>query len=94
MHPLFVELQLMSPLNIRSNNSFNLDDHQYDQLRSPLSKKKFYSNYVSKSLPCIFRNEIEEHEIFMQMKKLENKKELDEFLERQFTFKLGKFIHH
>lgn len=94
LHPLFVDLQMKSPLNTRRANPFKLKDHEYDQLRSPLSKKKFYTNYVSKSLPCVLRNEIEENEIFQEMKKLQSKKELDKYLEDKFSFTMGKFVNH
>lgn len=33
---------------------------EIDQLKNPLKVKQFYNEYVSKSLPLVFRNEIKE----------------------------------
>lgn len=52
----------------------------FDQLRQPISPKFFYREYVSKSLPCIFRNEIEETDLYLEFKDAIKNKTLDKFL--------------
>ena len=53
IHRLYVELQQQSPLGMMRDYDLVV----VDQAKNPLTKKKFYKNFISKSLPVLFKNE-------------------------------------
>jgi len=67
LHPLYIKLNQLSPLNTLANSPWQLKDHIHDQIDHPINEKTFYRNYVSKSLPCVFRNEISRDDVFLEL---------------------------
>ena len=53
IHPLYIQLQKRS----RLTQDFYIHEHEYDQNTKRIDGKTFYRKYMSKSLPCVFRNE-------------------------------------
>lgn len=53
IHPLYVELQKQSPMGMMRDYDLVV----VDQIKTPISKKYFYKNFISKSLPVLFKNE-------------------------------------
>lgn len=53
IHPLYVELQKQSPLGMMRDYDLVV----VDQVNKPITKKYFYKNFISKSLPVLFKNE-------------------------------------
>lgn len=69
IHPLYVELMMASRWNVLRSDKFDIDaDHTYDPVTKPLAAKGFYQAYVSKSLPCVFRNEIKNDEAVKELR--------------------------
>lgn len=68
VHPLYVSLQKSSPLNMLLKEPYDIKEHVYDQQSRPLDGKSFYRKYMSKSLPCVFRNEVSKNEFFLDLK--------------------------
>jgi len=69
VHPLYVELMMASRWNVLRSDKFDIDaDHTYDPVTKPLSAKGFYQAYVSKSLPCVFRNAIKDEPAVQELR--------------------------
>ena len=68
---------------------YDIKDHQYDQQKNPLDGKKFYRNYMSKSLPCVFRNEVAKNEFFIDLRAANTRQEIDKVLSMNFKKSIG-----
>jgi hypothetical protein len=54
-HPLYVELQKQSPMGMMRDYTIR----EFDDAVSPINAMTFYRDFVSKSLPAVFRNDAE-----------------------------------
>jgi hypothetical protein len=52
-HPLYVELQKRSPMGMMKDYTVR----EFDDVLSPINARTFYQEFVSKSLPAVFRND-------------------------------------
>lgn len=89
IHPLYVNLQFKSKLNILAANPFDIRDHEYDQESNPVDGKTFYRKYMSKSLPCVFRKEATKDKFYLELSKATTKAEIDEVLVERFKAIIG-----
>lgn len=89
MHPLYVSLQKSSPLNMLLKEPYDVKDHEYDQQKRPLDGKKFYRKYMSKSLPCVFRNEVVKNDFFLDLKAASSREDIDKVLENNHKTTFG-----
>jgi len=56
IHPLYVKLQERSPLGLKKK--FNITER--DMTTSTMGPHEFYTDYLSKSLPVVLRNDAKE----------------------------------
>ena len=67
VEPVYIELIMNSRMNMASKDTFFMMDHIFDQQKDPIEAKRFYLHYVSKSLPCVFKNELVENKVFIEI---------------------------
>lgn len=91
IHPLYVSLQKKSKLNMLLKEPFDIKDHEYDQEIAPIDGKTFYRNYMSKSLPCVFRKEVRKEKFFLDLKAAGNQQGVDKLLEENFKLRGPEF---
>lgn len=79
IHPLYLQLQEDSPMNMKPNQEekdqrkpYSLDDYEYNQSNRTIKAYQFYRRHVSKSLPCVFRGEIADDEVVIELSNTES----------------------
>ena len=87
IHPLYVELMMASRWNVLRSDKFDIDaDHTYDPVTKPLGAKGFYQAYVSKSLPCVFRDEIKDEVAVQELRAQKSLAAIDRYVAAKFAF--------
>ena len=82
IHPLYVEMQERSPLGI--DKAYFVPE--IDMLNSTISTFDFYQNYLSQSLPLIFRHGATNYEIYKRLREARRTDTVDEFMGSLYSY--------
>ena len=87
MHPMYVLLQEQSPMGMMRKYEIRTVDTK----ENPITVPEFYSDHVSQSLPCFFKNDIVDSELVKKLTTLTGD-EFDQFLISKFTVSRGDLV--
>lgn len=61
-----------------------MTEHTFNQRTNPIEAKQFYRNYVIKSIPCVFKNELANDQMFNDISSLESERDIYNYIDLSF----------